>query len=242
MTAKEHYDKHLGAFYSWMAGDFEVKQKEHQQFLAEHHIIPTSTKYAVDLGAGHGIQSVSLAQLGFKVKAIDFNRTLLAELEQNSKNLDIDIIEDDIRLFNKHIDTKPELIICWGDTITHLESIREIEQLLNDCCEALIQNGKLILSFRDYSTELMGNSRFIPVKNDANTILTCFLEYFPAYVKVTDLLYQKEGTGWAQKVSSYNKVRIDPAAIKNHLEQSGMKISFEGVVNRMSTIIAIKSN
>ncbi|MDF2432720.1 MAG: hypothetical protein JWP44_2351 [Mucilaginibacter sp.] len=242
MTAKEHYDNHLGAFYSWMAGNFEVKQNEHQQFLAEHHIIPASTKYAVDLGAGHGIQSVSLARLGFKVKAIDFNRTLLAELKQNGKNLDIDVIEDDIRLFNKHINTKPELIICWGDTITHLESIREIEQLLNNCCEALGEMGKLILSFRDYSTELTGDNRFIPVNSDENRILTCFLEYFPAYVRVTDQLYEKEGTGWVQKVSSYNKIRIDPAAIKNHLKQLGMKISFEGIMSRMNTIIAIKSN
>jgi SAM-dependent methyltransferase len=240
MSAKEHYDKHLGEFYSWMVGDFETRQQEHELFLWEQKIDPLSTKVAIDLGAGHGIQSVSLAKLGFKVKAIDFNRQLLAELKRNSKGLAIEIIEDDISALNKYIDPQPELIICWGDTITHLDSNKQIEQLLADCCKALTKNGKLILSFRDYSEELTGNDRFIPVKSDANRILTCFLEYHADHITVTDLLYEKDGTGWKQKVSSYNKVRVSTSSIKNHLAQNGMKIIFDEPVNRLTTIIAAK--
>ncbi|MCK9407771.1 MAG: hypothetical protein WCX28_01270 [Bacteriovoracaceae bacterium] len=43
-----------------------------------------------------------------------------------------------------------------------------------------------LLTFRDYSTELTGNSRFIPVKSDASQILTCILEYSSETVTVTD--------------------------------------------------------
>src|SRR5580698_4501227 len=145
MTAKDHYHNHLGNFYSWMAGDFNTKQKEHQQFLKEQNIAPQSTKLAIDLGAGHGIQSVSLAKLGFKVKAIDFNPQLLTELQQNSKGFDIEVVEDDIRSFTKHTSQEPELIICWGDTLSDLESEKEIEQILIDCCASLTENGKLII-------------------------------------------------------------------------------------------------
>ena len=76
MTTKEHYDKHLGNFYSWMTGDFESTQKEFLDFLYEHGLFPSSTKIALDLGAGHGIQSIPLARLGFQVKAVDFNQQL----------------------------------------------------------------------------------------------------------------------------------------------------------------------
>jgi len=240
MTAKEHYDNHLGDFYSWMAGDFEEKQREHQQFLADQGISPASTKFAIDLGAGHGIQSVSLAKVGFNVKAIDFNRQLLTELKQNTKGLAVEVIEDDIRAISKYAKPGPELIICWGDTLTHLESVKEIERLLFDCYDALTENGKLIISFRDYSAELIGESRFIPVKSDAGRILTCFLEYFPDHVRVTDLLYEKDVMGWKQKVSSYKKVRFLPSSVKNYLEKIGMKVIFEGIVSRLNTIIAIK--
>lgn len=240
MTVKEHYDNHLGDFYSWMMGDFETKQKEHQQFLEQNRIAPNSTKIAIDLGAGNGIQSVSLAKLGFNVKAVDFNKQLLTELKKNRQNLPVEIIEDDIRSVKKFADEKPELIVCWGDTLTHLESLSEIEKLISDCAEILADGGKLILSFRDYSTSLVGDARFIPVKADDARILTCCLDYENEKVRVTDLLHYKTETGWAQKVSSYYKVRVSPKEIEAMILENGLKIKLNEIVVRMNTIIAEK--
>lgn len=239
-TVKEHYETHLGDFYSWILGDFETKQREHQQFLEQNNIVPPSTKIAIDLGAGNGIQSVSLAKLGFDVKAIDFNKQLLAELEINRQDLPIEIIEDDIRFIKKYAESRPELIICWGDTLTHLESIVEIEQLIADCSEILADDGKLILSFRDYEHALVGDERFISVKNDETKILTCFLDYEESKVRVTDLLHYKTENGWLQKVSSYYKVRISPKYVESIILRNGLTISFNEIVNRLDTIIATK--
>lgn len=33
MTAKEHYDKHLGKLYSWMPGDFYERMSEQKEFF-----------------------------------------------------------------------------------------------------------------------------------------------------------------------------------------------------------------
>ena len=164
MTAKEHYESHLGDFYSWMVGDFADKQKEHQQFLEENNVVPTSTKIALDLGAGNGIQSVSLAKLGFDVKAIDFNKQLLAELETNRQNLPIEIIEGDIRLVKNYAEPKPELIICWGDTLAHLENFAEIERLISDCAESLADVENLFSRFGIIQTRLPAMKDLLPSK------------------------------------------------------------------------------
>jgi SAM-dependent methyltransferase len=242
MTAKEHYAHHLGYFYSWMVGDFSAKQKEHQLFLEAIAIVPQSTKIALDLGAGHGIQSISLAKLGYTVKAIDFNKQLLTELGNNKQQLPISSIEDDIRFVRKYADPEPEVITCWGDTLTHLESMSDVRQLIIDCCEILTANGKLILSFRDYSTVLTGDSRFIPVKSDETKILTCCLDYETDRVRVTDILHVKTESAWQQKVSSYYKVRLLPKDIVETIEKSGLLITFNKIVNRMTTIIATKQS
>ncbi len=223
-----------------MAGDFEVKQKEQQSFLEAHHIFPASSKVAIDLGAGHGLQSVSLAHLGFSVKAVDFNKQLLGELRNNSRDLPVEIIEDDIRSVTKYARFKPEIILCCGDTLTHLDDRSDILKFIRNCCGILSEGGKLILSFRDYSKELLGNDRFIPVKSDDNRILTCFIEYEPAFVNVTDLLYEKAKGGWQLKSSSYHKVRIFPAEILHGLEQSGMAVIFNETINGLITVIAEK--
>ena len=240
MTVKEHYDTHLADFYSWMVGDFETKQNEFRNFLKDNAIIPSSTKKAIDLGAGHGLQSVPLAKLGFNVTAVDFNKQLLAELKINARGLNIEILNDDIKKIKQFADKEVELIICCGDTLSHLGNKGEVENLIADISTTLKTGGKALLSFRDYSTELTGDNRFIPVKSDDTRILTCVLDYENEVVRVTDLLNEKTETGWRQKVSSYNKVRISTSEIVKILEANGMKIQLNQVMNRMSTVIAVK--
>lgn len=241
MTVREHYDKHLGNFYSWMAGDFQEKQKEFKDFLARHQIHPSKGSVAIDLGAGHGIQSVALATMGFKVIAIDFNRQLLNELKENARGLNIEVFHQDIQTVLQFAERQPDVIICWGDTLTHLESKENVEALMLDSYNALKQQGKLLLSLRDYSLELEGDKRFIPVKSDKQKILTCFLEYEPEYIRVTDLLYERMGEKWTQKVSSYKKIRIAPDKLSNMLTSIGYSIEFQQVIKGVITIIASKT-
>ena len=152
MTVKEHYDNHLGKFYSWMIGDFTDKQIDFQNFLIEQKLMPQS-------------------------------------------------------------------------------SITAISNTLTD-------EGKFILSFRDYSVDLTGDNRFIPVKSDDNKILTCILDYYADYIIVTDLLYEKTENTWIQKISSYKKVRVTTEIIVAMIEQAGMEIQLNRTINGMRTIIA----
>ena len=146
MTVKEHYDNHLGNFYSWMSGNLTGKQAEFQNFLIEQKLLPQSSKIAVDLGAGHGIQTVPLAKSGYFVKAIDFNSQLLNELTENTKGLNVEIINDDIRNFDRLPIQNPELIICFGDTVAHLDSEQEILELVRHISDTLSDGGKFLLS------------------------------------------------------------------------------------------------
>ena len=100
--------------------------------------------------------------------------------------------------------------------------------------------GKTLLSFRDYSAELKGDKRFIPVKSDDNRILTCVLDYEKETVRVTDLVNEKTDTGWKQRVSSYNKVRISAREVISFLERSGMEICFSEVDNGMTNVIGVR--
>ena len=87
---------------------------------------------------------------------------------------------------------------------------------------------------------MTGTDRVIPVKSDNSRILTCILDYEEEFVNVTDLLHEKINDVWIQKVSSYKKVRIFTKEIVGYLESNGMKIKFNKLVNRLTTIIAIK--
>jgi 2-polyprenyl-3-methyl-5-hydroxy-6-metoxy-1,4-benzoquinol methylase len=240
MTAKEHYENHLGNFYSWMTGDFTEKQSEQQSFFSSHSILPRFNALAFDLGSGHGLQSVSLAKLGFTVTAIDFNPQLLEELERNRKALSIQIVQDDFLHFLETTCVKAELILCMGDTLTHLENGEAVKKLIRSMEDRLLPGGRIVFSFRDLTRELKGTQRFFAVKSDAQRILTCFLEYFPDHVMVHDILHEKSGEHWTQKISAYPKLRLSEEAITMLLEQAHLKIVSSEIINRMIFLVAEK--
>lgn len=208
MTTLEHYENHLASFYSWMVGDFEMAREAFEAFLDRHELKPVQSGVALDLGAGHGIQSVAMANAGFQVTAVDFSKKLLTELKEQDKEDKVQVLESDIRSFENFKAITPELITCCGDTIAHLESKEQVELFIENCLALLVEGGKLVLSFRDYSHELKGEDRIIPVKSDAHNIHTCFLEYGEETLRVTDILHRQVDGKWNQEASSYEKVRV----------------------------------
>lgn len=240
-TAKEHYDQQLAAIYSWMSGSPEVVIERNRALFHQLGIDNLPRGLAVDLGAGSGFQSVPLAEFGFSVVAVDFSAALLAELRERANGLAIRTVDDDLLNFAKHIDEQAQVVVCMGDTLTHLESFDAVQTLLLDVARALARDGMLILTFRDYvSVEPHGIQRFIPVRSDDSRIFTCFLEYREEVVEVYDLLYQREGEQWMLNVSSYPKLRLDRNWISNQLRQSGLTVLRNEFANGMISIVAKK--
>lgn len=239
-TVKQHYEEHLSSFYGWMLGDFESCVDRQTHFFSASHIVPVSNRIAIDLGAGTGIQTCALARIGFRVTAVDFDKRLLRELQTHCKREVVESEEQDMLEFIQNTKLTPELITCMGDTLTHLQDMEEVKQLLDGCFAVLVTGGKLILTFRNYATALHGDDRFIHVKSDDSRILTCMLEYYPTHVFVTDLLYEKTDEGWKQRVSSYPKVRIHPVDIVQYLKEMEMQIEVNDTIGRLHTIIAQK--
>ncbi len=240
VSAKEHYDLHLARVYAWMSGDFQMRAGEFRNFLSDHDVKPCSTGIAVDLGAGHGIQSIPLAERGFRVIAVDFNSHLLDELRARGREYDIRTHCEDIRGFRR-LAEEPELIVCCGDTLAHLESMDELQVLLDDIAGSLPRQGRAIFSFRDTSHAVVGADRIIPVKSDETRIFTCVLDYEDDFVYVTDVVYEKRPEGWDQRASCYRKLRLRSEVVLARMEQSGLSAQVCQTVRGLTTVLSRRS-
>lgn len=233
-SVTEHYANHLAPIYSWMVGNFDAASSHADRFYSDISLANGDGYIAVDLGCGHGVHSIPLARRGYRVLALDTSSHLLGELNAKVGELPIQTIAADLTKFSDHLGSdSAALIACMGDTLTHLPSIEAVKTLILDAARTLSPSGWLTLSFRDYSHELVGVERFIPVRSDDRRIHTCFLEYQPDTVIVHDLVHTLVDSAWQTSVSAYPKLRLQPDTIVASAESSGFSLAYKQTVREM---------
>jgi 2-polyprenyl-3-methyl-5-hydroxy-6-metoxy-1,4-benzoquinol methylase len=237
-TVAEHYAKHLGSIYLWMAGGPEVALQAGGAEIEALHLPLAPGAAVFDLGAGFGMHSIPLARRGAHVTAIDTSAELLHTLAELGGNLPIKPVNDDLLAFRNHTTEALSAILCMGDTITHLPEFGAVDSLIASAAAALLPGGFFIASFRDYSASLVGDQRFIPVRSDDTRILTCFLEYEPTAVVVHDILHQRTSEGWQTRVSHYRKLRLSPEQLIASLWANGFNVRREAGMRGMVRLVA----
>jgi SAM-dependent methyltransferase len=197
---------------------------------------------AVDLGAGLGLHSLPLAQRGFQVIALDNCQVLLDELRSRTGSLAISSHNADLLRFPSFVSGQVQVIVCMGDTLTHLPTQSGVDCLLADVAAALARGGVFAATFRDYATRILyGDQRFILVRADEERILTCFLEYGDSHITVHDVLTDKDHGQWRQKISSYPKLKLAPEWVAARLTDLGFSVSRDTTAGGMARIVATKN-
>jgi heme oxygenase len=98
-----------------------------------------------------------------------------------------------------------------------------------------------VITYRDLTTELHGTDRFIPVRSDDNTIMTCFLEFENTEsVVVHDLVHTRQHTGWSLNKSSYRKLRLGIDWLCHELAQAGLSVVSQESSGRLLAVVAVK--
>ena len=240
--ARSHYAALLAHNYVWIAGGFESNIMGNTRFFTDHSIRPAGCGTAIDLGAGCGFQSIALACTGFDVVAVDFSQPMLDLLTQHAGALPVGTVCSDIILFESWTGRSPELIVCMGDTLTHLPDVPAVHNLIRQCAAELPPGGKFIVSFRDYSGDPEVTPVIIPVRRDPGRIFVCRLEYEKEIVRVTDILYTRESGKWIRVAGTYPKLRLAPERIAGIMTNEGFFITEMMAASSMTMIIAKKAD
>jgi 2-polyprenyl-3-methyl-5-hydroxy-6-metoxy-1,4-benzoquinol methylase len=241
-TPAAHYATHLGPIYSWMLGDIDAAFARSAAEIDDLKLPEANHGTAVDLGAGLGLHALPLARLGFRVTAIDSCQVLLDELQSRSGTLAVTAVNADLVDFRAVVTGRPRVVLCMGDTLTHLPTMAAVDSLLGEVAASLARGGVFAATFRDYATRtLQGDKRFILVRADTDRILTCFLEYAEHEVMVHDVLNEREQGQWRQKISSYPKLRLAPEWMESQLTELGLAVRRDTSASGMVRIVGTKT-
>jgi 2-polyprenyl-3-methyl-5-hydroxy-6-metoxy-1,4-benzoquinol methylase len=154
-SVASHYETHLAPIYVWMAGGMEHALKLGASDVAE---FLDTRGYAVDLGAGFGMHTVPLAKSGYRVLAVDTSEYLLAELQRQCSGLKVDVAAVGLLEFPAYMPDRADLILCMGDTLTHLQTEDQAGTSLRTSATIGACQAKPIASFRSAATR----TEFIP--------------------------------------------------------------------------------
>jgi len=238
-----HYDALLAARYTWMMGGLDGCLSGAGALLDAVGLTDEGSGSVLDLGAGAGYHARVLASRGFAVTAVDTSDTLLKELGEVCAGLPVKTLQADLLDEAKFAALAPfVLILCVGDTLTHLSSMKDVDKLIRMAARLLAPGGALLLQFREQPKDLSPQDSIIKMRAERDRIMQCVLHFEPDRVWVTDVAHEWNGQAWITTKSTYPKLRIPMDALLEIATTAGLNIRFNDTLTRQRVLVLTRSD
>ena len=155
----EHFYTSIAKYYPHIFPFNPVQVK----FLS--NILPYNGARVMDVGCATGDLSFALTRFGFPIWAFDFDAEMI-EIAQNGKSEDtmFPLFEQlDMRLMDQHYpEAFFDTIICFGNTLVHLQNDEAIRQFLHAAHKVLSPDGTLTIQILNYRHILEHQIKSLP--------------------------------------------------------------------------------
>lgn len=238
-----HYDALLAARYTWMMGGLAGCLSNAQALLDAVGLTDEGHGAVLDLGAGAGYHARVLASRGFSVTAVDTSDALLKELGEVCAGLPVKSIQSDLLDEAKFVELGPfMLILCVGDTLAHLSSVKEADRLIRMAARLLMPGGALLLQFREQPRDLSPQESVITMRSERDRIMQCVLHFETERVWVTDIVHEWNGQAWITTKSTYPKLRLSTEVLVEIAISAGLNIRFNETLTRQRVLVLTRSD
>jgi len=145
----------MSEFYTSIADYYDFifpLNKLQIDFILDNSSIPYENKHLLDIGCGTGNLSISLADSGFKITAIDYDMEMVnIAKEKSGKKANIRIMYHNMsKLADIFTPETFHNIICFGNTLVHLKDPEDIYSFFKQSASLLTRDGKLLIQIINY--------------------------------------------------------------------------------------------
>ncbi|KYG65739.1 hypothetical protein AZI86_01295 [Bdellovibrio bacteriovorus] len=181
----DHLQKVIGRFY----------EESHDQ---------TPPYRALDLNSGRGVAAMALAEMGFRVAALDVFRSSISVVRKLAQKEDLNIslrVGDPLHIHELHEQFE---LIHDRECFTQMTNTEERKQFLKSVKESLAQNGKFVLVTNVLTAEFNPQETFESVTLDQDYIL-----WRQTPESDVEGVVQMEGKSWtaSQKLAPAERIR-----------------------------------
>ncbi len=137
--------------------------------FVENNLKELSGKNILDIGCATGELALRLAQKGCTVEGIDLNSDLLTQAHSKNTHSNVHFQEGNMLFLPELFSAKKfDSVLCFGNTIVHLESIKLVQQMLEGAYSVLKPAGVLMLQLLNYDFILKEKVDALPLIETGN--------------------------------------------------------------------------
>lgn len=122
-------------------------------------------KAVLDVACGTGGYAMELDKYGYNLTAVDLDSKMIQELSKKTNNLGskVKFLQADmIDLLDKFERATFEAIYCIGNSLVHLDSLRQIRDFFIDVRKLLVENGAFIFQIINYDRVISKDIKSLP--------------------------------------------------------------------------------
>ena len=211
--------KSIANYYDCIFPYDQVQSYFIESSIAERH----KKKRILDIGCGTGLLLQKMSKSFFEVVGIDLNDKMidLGKKRLHGINKNINFINLNMLKIKEYFSKKSfDLIYCFGNTLVHLDNIKQIRNFIFQTKYLLKPGGKLLLQIINYDYILKNSISSLPTIENEDIKFERLYRYDKNRNKIefsTLLTIKQNGISIKNEVKLYPLLKIE---IANILEQA----------------------
>jgi len=124
---------------------------EKQLLFVQSNLSSLESKKILDIGCSTGQLAKNLASHGAQVTALDLNEEMISLAQKENHFPDLKFVVGNMLEADSHCDESTlDAVLCFGNTLVHLDSIDEIGRFFKVAAKVLKPGGKFLIQILNY--------------------------------------------------------------------------------------------
>ncbi|MFX1264547.1 MAG: class I SAM-dependent methyltransferase [Promethearchaeota archaeon] len=208
--------------------DWDARLKREIPFLLEN-LKESGGNRVLDMACGTGRHSVELATRGMEVVGFDSSQAMMgfAKNLAQKRGARVDFHVADMMDFRSAVDGSFDEVLCLGNSLALLPSVKELKQVVTNVYSVLQPGGSLIVQVLNFQEILRTGFKFFPIRGgvtskNEDVIFSRFYEHGKSsHSTLVACSFVKQNRDWVTSISTQLVLHTDLGLMRGALVSAG---------------------